>query len=779
MDSLRILGAHGGRSAGGFATTCLQPSPHVVIDAGNILTALGDDAVHIDHIFFTHSHLDHLLDSAFIIDNFFDRRTKPLRLHGLPETLEAVKKHLFNWDIWPDFSSLKLTLNDTRAVDFVPVTPFVPIQVDGLTLTPIPAHHTVPCCGYEIRKDKAAVLFTSDTSDHPGLWHYLNTTPDVTAVIVDVSFPNRLQPLADASRHFTPQGLKAATCALNRDALPIYIAHLKPSYAAEITRELQSLGFIHILHGGEDISYATGNLLTPQPTGKSHVDTLNRIGTALSAQNDLDALLEMIITEAKKMSGADGGTLYLRRDNYLHFQVAQTDSLGIRMGGLGDPISWPPLPLYLDDGAPNRSLVAATCALDDVLINIPDVYTAAGFNFDGTRKFDASTGYRSRSMLVIPLKNHEQDIIGVLQLLNKQQKGHSIAFTSEDEQLCLSLASQAAVAITNATLIHDLETLLEAFLKSIIFTIEKKSPYTAGHIKRMVDMTMMLASAIHKDRTTFNDRTFAHEDFKQLKFAALMHDIGKLATPEHVVDKATKLHGLHDGIELVQARLQNIRQSCEIACLKKEISDAEKEDHLAHLQELGDLIEQTNRGSEFLPDEKAETIARLATEPYRIGSRSFYLLTPDEAHRLSVRKGTLTSEERAIINDHAKITVDILNALPFPKKYRDIPQISGNHHEKINGKGYPQGLAGDAISFEARILAVADIFEALTAADRPYKEPNPLSSAMKILYFMARDDEIDRDIVKFFYNSGLYKEYARRFLPDHLIDRVTTDFSSL
>jgi len=197
------------------------------------------------------------------------------------------------------------------------------------------------------------------------------------------------------------------------------------------------------------------------------------------------------------------------------------------------------------------------------------------------------------------------------------------------------------------------------------------------------------------------------------------------------------------------------------------------------LQDAWELIQTHNRGDTFLSDTDAAKIKALAHTSWHIGDEIYTILTEDEAYHLSTQKGTLTKEERDIINDHAKLSVDLLNKLPFPKKYKEIPQISGNHHEKINGKGYPQGLKGDEISFEARILAIADIFEALTASDRPYKAGMPLSTAMKILYTMAKENELDKDLVKFFYTSGVYLEYAKTYLPARSIDEITVDFNML
>lgn len=798
MNYVKILGAQGNRTSNAF-TTCLQVTPNTLIDAGNIMAALGENALHVNRIFFSHSHLDHIIDSAFLMDNFFAQRTTPLYLYGLPQTLKTLKNHFFNWDIWPDFSEIHLIGSKQPSLVYVEIEPGKAYEIeDGITLTPILANHTVACCGYIIEKEGSGILFSADTYKNPLLWDTINHNASIKALIIDVSFPNRLSKIAHESKHLTPHLLEEELALLQRKDVRIYINHLKPFYAQEIIQELLGMGIEKksILSDGEHIHLQTGEVRSASTRWaiKDKIQKLNNIGIALSSEENLDTLLEMIVSEAKNLTHADGGTLYLLEGDFLRFKVVQTDSLGIKMGGTSAQISWPLLPLYLEDGSQNKKMVAVTSVLEDRVISIPDVYEIEGFSFEGTKEFDKRTKYRSKSMLVIPLKNHEHQIIGVLQLINKLDSLslEPIVFDEDDASTTLSLASQAAVSITNKMLLQGLENLLEAFLNSIIFAIGKKSPYTEGHIRRMVRLTLMLTEAIHEDETIYKDKRFRLEDFKQINFAALMHDIGKLATPEYVVDKATKLETLFDRVALVESRIEVIKKALEISFLHQKIAlvqanrpeaiaslEAKLQSDITALEEQCHFIKKHNVGSEFMNDEHVAMIQKIAQEAWVIDGKSYEILTPNETYNLSVQRGTLTNEERAIINEHAKISVDILTNLPFPKKYKEIPQISGNHHEKINGKGYPQGLKGDEISFEARILAIADIFEALTASDRPYKKGNPLSVAMKILYFMAKDGDLDKEIVKFFYTSGLYLEYAHEMLPPSSIDEVTMDFNSL
>ena len=783
MIGIKILGAQGNR-AEKSNTTCIQVSKNTLIDAGNIIQGLGEDAQYINNIFLSHSHLDHIIDSAFLIDNFFAKREKPLKIYALPETLKSLKKHLFNWEVWPDFSTINLPETKTPSIEFIPIEFYKEYKIeDGISLTPIPSVHTVPTCGYIIKSNEGSILFSGDTFKNPELWNLINTNKEIKALLIDVSFPNNQSQVAIDSKHLTANFLKEDMRCLQRDDLSIYINHLKPFYKQDIVKELLEIGINKdaILDDGEVISFESGEIIQRKTSDEDKINKLLKVGTALSAENNLNNLLEMIVEEAKSLTNADGGTLYLVENNELHFTVVQTDSLDIKMGGTHGKITWPALPLCLDDETKNKNMVAVLCALENRVINIPDVYEAVGFAFEGTKKFDQSTGYKSKSMLVLPLVNHEKTVIGVLQLINKQSifDKDTQVFSKDDENITLSLASQAAVALTNVMLIDGLENLLESFLKSIIYAMGKKSSHTAGHIKRMVKLSVMMAQKINDDTGVYKDKKYSEEEIKMINIAALMHDIGKLTTPEQIMEKSRKLETIFDRIDLIETRIYLIKSALEVSFYKKKITQEYFENEIKILDDDLAFMQKINVGSEFLPDEDVVRVENIQKKNYNIDGKNYIIITENEAYNLSVQKGTITKEERDIINNHAKVSVDILNKLPFPKKYEAIPEVSGNHHEKINGKGYPAGLKGDEISFEARILAIADIFEALTASDRPYKKANPLSSAMKILYFMAKDDDLDREMVKFFYNSGLYLEYAHKLLPKRSIDEVNIDFNSL
>ena len=515
------------------------------------------------------------------------------------------------------------------------------------------------------------------------------------------------------------------------------------------------------------------------------ITRLIQIGVALSAEKDIDRLLEMIVDEARGFTSAEGGTLYIMSDDEeeLQFAIAQNGPLDVRMGGTGEKISWNPVALKNPDGSPNYANVSAYAALSGNVVNIPDVYDAEGFNFEGTRKFDAGTGYRSRSMLVVPMRNHEDDIIGVLQLLNGKdsETGGVVEFSEECQRITEALASQAAVALTNNRLIKDLEDLLESFIKSIATAIDEKSPYTGGHVRRVADLTMEVADRVNRaSEGPFAGIRFNPDELKELRIAAWLHDVGKITTPEHVVDKATKLETVYDRVEVLKTRFEIIKRDYAIeasrrgaVCATGKTGPSSVEAEQGLLKELEDdlaFLVSANIGEEYMADEAILRLKSAAARNYLMAGEVRPFLTEDEIMNLSIRRGTLNDRERDLINNHAVVTYKILSQLPFPKKLRRIPEYAAAHHEKLNGTGYPKGLKGDQLSLQARILALADIFEALTAKDRPYKKGKTLSEALKIMSFMVKDGHIDPDLFDLFIRERIHMEYARKELSPQQID---------
>jgi len=783
MNYIEFLGTSGTRTPT-EGTTCLRVSEHCVIDAGNLIGGLGQHLLDIEHIFLTHSHLDHIVDIPFVADLFVTQKHTPLKIYGLKETLGDLHQFIFNHRIWPNFEEIDLLEYAAKTIELIEISLDTPYHIDNITLTPFKSNHTDGSCGYVVKYEDHSLLFTSDTYKCPKIWELIDSDETIHTLVIDVSFPSAYETLARDSKHLTPQLLAQELSLCHRNDFKIFPMHFKAQFKSTIIQELRALGILenrgYVLEIFSRLSFNPLEVLPPSLKEKSIVSKIIAIGTALSAEKNIETLLEMIIVQTKQLTNADGGTLYLYHPltHQLEFKVIQNDSLNIQMGGTGEKITWKPLELFDETNNPNRHMVAVLCALDRVAINIPDVYTSTQYDFNGTIKFDQQTGYRSESMLVLPLKDHEDNLIGVLQLINKKDPfGKTIPFESHDEELALSLGSQAAVTLTKQRLINDLELLLESFLNTINVAIEEKSLYTAGHIDRMVHLSLMLARAMSEDERLFPDIHYDEDQLKEIKFSALMHDIGKITTPEQVIDKSTKLESIYDRIEEIKLKYEILKRDATIAFLKGSYqSKVHYNEAIAVLDEECLFLMNANKGEEFFSDANINRIREIAKRPFILDNEERPLLNEDEVNNLIVQKGTLTQEQRHIINNHAAVSLRMLKELPFPKKLERVAEIAGGHHEKINGKGYPLGLKGDELSMEARILAIADIFEALSASDRPYKKAKKLSEAMKILYFMAKDEEVDRRIFRFFYESGLYLEYAHHFLKPENIDDVQLTF---
>ena len=522
------------------------------------------------------------------------------------------------------------------------------------------------------------------------------------------------------------------------------------------------------------------------------LEQLNAIGASLCAERDINRLLESILTAAETITRADGGTLYrVTEERTLRFEIVRTTSLKFYLGGTsGSPIPFYPINLMGKDGNPNYSMVAAYAAVTGKTVNIPDAYTAAGFDFSGTRNFDKKTGYRSKSFLTVPMRNHENEIIGVLQLINAThpRSGEILAFSPSDQRLAESLASQAAIAITNRMLINQLEQLFESFINLINMAIDEKSPYTGGHCQRVPSLTMLLAEAVNE--TTQGALAGFHmsdKDRYELKIAGLLHDCGKVTTPVHVVDKATKLQTLFDRIDLIDTRFEVLKRDSEIELLGEKLRLAERNappggveqaetrhrEHLRQLDQDRAFLRACNVGGEAMREPDIEHVKAIAR--YRwvdVAGHEASFLSEDELKNLTIRAGTLTQDERQVINHHIVATIKMLEALPWPKHLTNVPEYAGGHHERMDGKGYPKGLTREQMSVQARVMGIADIFEALTARDRPYKKGKTLSESLDILGKFRLNGHIDPDLFDVFIRRKVYLRYAEMFLDKEQIDAV-------
>jgi len=527
------------------------------------------------------------------------------------------------------------------------------------------------------------------------------------------------------------------------------------------------------------------------------LEQLNDIGAALSQERNLDRLLEKILVAAQTISHADGGSLYLVEEGKrLRFAIMRNDTLKIALGGTsGNDIPFYPIQLYRD-GKPNNSMVAAYAAINQRTVNIADAYTEAGFDFSGTRQFDQKTGYRSKSFLTVPMKNHEGEIIGVLQLINSlaSDTREILPFSEADQRLAESLASQAAIALSNRALIVQLEELFESFIVLINTAIDEKSPYTGGHCQRVPMLTLMLAEAVNETgEGPLASFTMTDSDRYELKIAGMLHDCGKVTTPVHVVDKSTKLETIFDRINLIDTRFEVLKRDAEIQALRERLALAEDpgvdemgrrgrqygidqalRERSRQYDEDREFLRRCNIGGEYMPPEAQARVHEVG-RGYRWTDPSGHIanfLSEDEITNLTIARGTLTPEERETINHHIVATIKMLEALPWPKHLHNVPEYAGGHHERMDGKGYPRGLVREQMSVQARVMGIADIFEALTAKDRPYKHGKTLSESLKILGWFKENGHIDPDLFDIFVRRKVYLRYAEQFLDQKQIDAV-------
>jgi HD-GYP domain-containing protein (c-di-GMP phosphodiesterase class II) len=375
------------------------------------------------------------------------------------------------------------------------------------------------------------------------------------------------------------------------------------------------------------------------------------------------------------------------------------------------------------------------------------------------------------------MKNHESEIIGVLQLINaiNPDDGKVIPFSSDSQEIVEALSSQAAVALTNRMLVIHLEELFESFISLINHAIDDKSHYTGGHCNRVPDLTMMLADAVNRANAgPLKEFTLNDADRQELKIAGLLHDCGKITTPVHVVDKSTKLEKIFDRINLIEVRAEIVLRDIQLALAQKLIGDEEAEQGRDQLIDDYNFLSHCNIGGEFMKDPDVQRVHDIANRYIwqDVSGKNHPFLSEEEIVNLTIRAGTLNNEERQIINHHIDLTISMLEKLPWPKHLRNVTEYAGGHHEKMDGKGYPKGLTREQMSVPARCMGIADIFEALTAKDRPYKKGKTLSESLEILGKMKLGQHVDPDLFDIFIWEKVYEEYAFKFMDESQIDVV-------
>ncbi|MFQ5824507.1 MAG: HD domain-containing phosphohydrolase [bacterium] len=497
---------------------------------------------------------------------------------------------------------------------------------------------------------------------------------------------------------------------------------------------------------------------------QEQIHKLNAIGIALSSEHDLNKLLELIVQEARNFTNADGGSLYIKEQSKLNFLVAQTASLEKR-NGQRQPFKSFYLPL-------TKESIAGYVAVTGETLNIKDVYhiqPTVAYKFN--KEFDIKMGYRSKSMLVVPMRDHTDEIIGVLQLINSLNgQSEVIPFESEYESLILSLASQAAVAIRNVKLIEEIKNLFRSLVRYSAKAIDARSPHTAGHSGRVAKYSIRIAQAINEETEgRLGNIYFTPQEIEEFRMAAWLHDIGKIGVKESVLEKSCKL--TEDQISAISERFESIKHSIKNRYLEQKIKLLNEERYdpdilndleaklVKELKTIDDNLEFIKRINipGFLSKEDRRLLKNIAEITYvnSKGEECFYL-TQNEYENLSIIKGNLTESEYKEIQSHVEHTLSILNKIPFTKDLKNIPKYAAAHHEYLNGTGYPKGMVANEISLQSRIMCIADIYDALSSPDRPYKKAIPLDKTLDILREEVKAGKLDGDIVELFIRRKLY-----------------------
>ena len=508
----------------------------------------------------------------------------------------------------------------------------------------------------------------------------------------------------------------------------------------------------------------------------SDLETLNKIGVALSTERNTDSLLELILSKSREITSADAGSLYLVETEsngarHLVFKLTQNDSHSVPFRQFTMPID-------------TRSISGYAASTGQIL-NIKDAYRIRNLPFRLNRDFDQKFGYRTKSMMVIPMKNQKDEVIGVLQLINsKEHPGvkltspkivgeEVVPFSQQSQDLASSLASQAAVALENNLLYRDIEKLFEGFVSASVTAIESRDPTTSGHSERVAKLTVALAETVDRlDSGPYKDIRFTRENIREIRYASILHDFGKVGVREEVLVKARKLYPPQ--LELIKKRFQYIRKSLELEGYRKKVEhllrngnqgfeecfaliDGDQNRELQNLDEFLQNIIQANEPT-VLPEKVSEKLTQIAGWSFDDPSGpTESLLTQDELQLLSITKGSLNPEEREEIESHVKHSFKFLSQIPWTKELMRVPEIARAHHEKLNGSGYPYHMKSEDIPFQAKMMTISDIFDALTARDRPYKRAVPIDRALNIIGDEVKSQLLDPVLFNLFIDAKIYQ----------------------
>jgi HD-GYP domain-containing protein (c-di-GMP phosphodiesterase class II) len=582
-----------------------------------------------------------------------------------------------------------------------------------------------------------------------------------------------------------------------------------------------ALDHIHLLQTRREINERLAG-------ATKEISELNAIGAALSAEHDTEKLLELILTKSREITRSDAGSLYLVEETTKEPEAPVLDPALPEPGGTAEEPAVQPEPalefggakLVVSREANAKKLMRFKLAQNDTvtipfrervmeisdqsisgyvvktgeIVNLEDAYHLPDLvPYSFNRKIDESSGYRTKSMLTVPMRNQKGDIVGVVQLINAKRRWDSklnslsqvvnevVAFNIRQQEMVTSLASQAAVALENSRLYEAIQRLFEGFVKASVTAIESRDPTTSGHSFRVANLTVALAETV--DRATdgmYQGIRFTRDQMKEIRYASLLHDFGKVGVREEVLVKAKKLYPAQ--LELIKQRFHFVKRSMQVESLQNKLDyvlEKGREEYLARVGEFDDGIAdqlrevdayfatvlQSNEPT-VLPEGNFERLTDISARHFLdFDGADEALLNPDEVRLLSIRKGSLDESERLQIESHVVHTFNFLNQIPWTKEIRNIPEIARSHHEKLTGKGYPSKLNGPDIPLQTRMMTISDIFDALAASDRPYKRAVPVEKAVQILEMEVKDGNLDENLFRLFVDAKMWDRWKVEPFP--------------
>ena len=547
------------------------------------------------------------------------------------------------------------------------------------------------------------------------------------------------------------------------------------------------------------------------------VSIFQNINISLIEEENVNGVLANIAVGAQEVTNSDGVFLFvINEDKFLNLEYSNIKSLKWQKTGAENRKIFPNLFLSAKN---SKRFPVEICALNQEVINEGNLSSVQDMNLENIRRFDNLLDYSTVSFLAIPLVGRNKKILGILQLINAQgANGKVISYTSSAVEKAQSFASLASILLENGRLKEAYGQLLESFIEVLARAIDAKSPYTGAHCQRVPVIARLLATAaVQSDVGSLKTFEMSKDDWYALHIASWLHDCGKITTPEYVVDKATKLETIYNRIHEVRDRFEILRRDAQIEYLQKRLADVDKKENLQKefaikVKQLEDdfaFIAECNIGDKNLKEDDISRLKKISgchfmryfnrglglswaerdalknIEDFsKPGWESVLQNRPEhlvgeynkgELYNLLIPYGTINENEREKINEHIEVTIDMLKALPFPSELSKVVEYAGSHHERIDGKGYPNGLTGEQMSVPAKIMAIADVFEALTANDRPYKEPKKLSEVLKIMQEMKNTGHIDPDLYKVFILSRVYMDYAEQYVGKDQIDEINPE----